>query len=202
MSLLFISSRSRQSLSKLPPAWGSRVDRGDRAVHISSCRDIPPNYRKAIPYRVAPYLAHADGIVELRDDDCAGHSDAHLGNRKNSVVSGNHNVTGSDHSGAAAETDALHQCDGRNRERVEPLDCFGGHPRGAQIVLWRRAPDGVEPFDVGAGLKIAALAGDHDDARRFAAGELVKGCKQRSDHVAIIGIVDLRALYCDVRNTT
>jgi hypothetical protein len=31
---------------------------------------------------VASYLAHADGVVELRDDDGAGHSDAHLDNRK------------------------------------------------------------------------------------------------------------------------
>src|SRR6516165_4398642 len=111
--------------------------------------------------RVAPYLAHTDGIAELRDYDGSGHSDAHLGNRKNSVISGNHDVASSNHSGAATEAGALDQCNDWDRKHVESLDRLCGHPGGAQIVLRGRASDSIDPIDIGAGLKIASVAGDH-----------------------------------------
>src|SRR5437773_1964220 len=97
----------------------------------------------------------------------SGHADAHLGNRKNSVIGGNHNVTSGDHSDTATETGTLHQRDCWNRKGVEPLDRLCGHPRGAQIILRWRASDRVEPIDIGASLKIPALADDHDRTQSF-----------------------------------
>src|SRR5262249_26885258 len=143
--------------------------------------------------RVAPYLAHADGIVELWDNDGAGDPDAHLCYRENSVIGGNHDVTSGDHSGAATETGALHQGYRGDWKHVEPLNRLRGHPGGAQIVLRRRASDSVEPIDVGASLKIASVAGDYGHTQRFA-GELIKRYKQRSNQVAIISVVNLRPI--------
>src|SRR5262249_1733766 len=143
--------------------------------------------------RVAPYLAHADGIVELWDNDSAGNPDAHLCYRKNSVIGGNHDVTRGDHSGTATKTGALHQGYRGDWKHVEPLNRLRGHPGGAQIVPRRRAPDRVGPIDFGAKLKIASAAGDYGHTQRVV-GELLKGCKERSDHIAVIGIVDLRTI--------
>src|SRR5215472_12628107 len=98
--------------------------------------------------RIATHLAHANGVVELRDNNGAGNSNADLSNRKVRVVRGNHDITSRDKSSTATETDALYQCNGRDRKHIEPLNRLGGHARSAQIVLRRKASDPVEPIDV------------------------------------------------------
>src|SRR5947208_14569787 len=100
--------------------------------------------------RVTPYLADSDGIVELWDNDGSGHADAHLGNRKHSVIGGNHNVTSGDHSDTATETGTLHQRESWNREGVEPRDRLCAHPRGRQIILRRPPADRVPPIAIRA----------------------------------------------------
>src|ERR1019366_6799556 len=84
-------------------------------------------------------------------------------------------------------------------QQIEPLHRLRGHARGAQVFLRRRAPHRVEPIDVGAGLKIASLAGDYHRAQGFAA-ERVVGLEQRGDHVAVIGVVDLGTVEGNARD--
>src|SRR5581483_10925994 len=103
--------------------------------------------------RVPPHLTHSDRVVKLRDNDSPGYANAHLGNGENGVVGSHDNVAGCNHSGASAETGTLYQRNGRYRKHVEPLNSLRRHARGAQIILRGGAPYGVEPFDVGAGLK-------------------------------------------------
>ena len=100
------------------------------AVQLSNWHDLV-NEPNAISFfnietfsseRVAPYLAHADGIVELWNNDGAGHPDAHLCYRENSIIGGNHDVTSGNYSSAATETGALHQRYRGNRKDVELLN--------------------------------------------------------------------------------
>ena len=67
--------------------------------------------------RIAAHLAHADGVVELRNDDRGGQPPAHFGDGENRVVGRDHHVAGGEEAGAAAETGALHQRDRRHRRR-------------------------------------------------------------------------------------
>src|SRR6185437_4031315 len=150
--------------------------------------------------RVTPYLAQADGVVELRHDDGAGDSDAHFGDREVGIFGSDHDVAGGNDAGAATVAGALHQRDRRHRQQIEPLHHFSGHARGAQIVFGRGAAHGVKPIDVGAGDEIAAVAGYHHRAQRFTSERIID-LEQRRYHLAVIDVVDLRPVERDARDT-
>ena len=87
--------------------------------------------------RIAAQLAHADGVAELRKDDGRGQSPAHLGDREDGVVGGDHDIAGGDDAGAAAEAAALHQRDRRHGQPVEPVDGLGRGAADAYVLLSR-----------------------------------------------------------------
>ena len=60
---------------------------------------------------------------------------------------------------------ALHQRDGRHRRAVEPLHRLGGGARDADVLLARGGAHRVDPFQVGAGLEVLAVALDDDGAQ-------------------------------------
>ena len=113
---------------------------------------------------VAADLADADGVAELRDDDGGRQAPAHFGDREQRIVGGNHDIAGGDHAGAAAEAAALHQRDRGDRQRIQPLHGFERRARHRLVFFRRFRPHAVDPFQVGAGLEMLAVALQHHDA--------------------------------------
>src|SRR6516165_8388423 len=75
---------------------------------------------------VAAQLPHGDGIAQLRDDDGSRQSPAHLRDREQGIVGGDHDIAGGSNAGAAAKAAALHEGYRRHGQTVEPVDGFGG----------------------------------------------------------------------------
>jgi len=69
------------------------------------------------------------------------------------------------------------------------------------LVIGRRfRPDGVDPFQVGTGLKVLAIAfQDNNTKQRFPA-QFIHRRKHALDEAGIISIVDLRAVQRDRRD--
>jgi len=61
-------------------------------------------------------------------------------------------------------------------------------------------PHAVDPFEVGAGLEMLAVAPEHDDPQARFPAEIVHGREHAGDQLAIIGVVDLRPVQRDGRD--
>src|SRR5215469_9831774 len=144
--------------------------------------------------RVAAQLTHPDGIDELRDNNGGRQPVADFGDRKHRVVCRNHDITGRDDTGPAAEAAPLNEGDGGNRRMIEPLNRDRGRARCRQIVLWRCLADGVDPFQVGAGLEMSAIALKDDSPQLLASLELIKRCEQPDDELIVVCIVHRRSI--------
>src|SRR5215813_6393776 len=64
---------------------------------------------------VAAQLSHRDGIAQLRDDDGSRQSPAHLRDREQGIVGGDHDIAGGNDASAAAEAAALEATVGTGR---------------------------------------------------------------------------------------
>jgi hypothetical protein len=61
-------------------------------------------------------------------------------------------------------------------------------------------PHGIDPFQVGAGLKVLAIAFQDNDAKQRLAAQFIHRREHALNEAGIIGVVDLRAVQRDRRN--
>src|SRR5262245_42579436 len=88
---------------------------------------------------VAAQLSHRDGIAQLWDDDGSRQSPAHLRDREQGIVGGDHDIAGGNDASAATEAAALDECDRRHGQTVEPVDGLSGGAADADVLLRRGA---------------------------------------------------------------
>ncbi len=65
------------------------------------------------------------------------------------------------------------------------------------VLLRRGDAHAVDPAKVGAGLEVPAVAPEQHDAQLRAGAKLVHGREQALDHVAVVGVADLRPVERD-----
>src|SRR5262249_5649812 len=82
----------------------------------------------------------------------------------------------------------------RDRQAIEPLHRFEGRARYDLVLLNGFRPHRIDPFQVGARLKMPAIALEHHDAQRRLPAELVHRSENAVDQTGVIGVVDLRTV--------
>ena len=88
----------------------------------------------------------------------------------------------------------MHQGHGRHRSEIEPLHGLRGEARNAVVFLRRGDTHGSEPIEIGAGLKMPALAFDNDRPQPGDFVESIDRGQHALDKIAVISVVDRGAV--------
>ena len=143
---------------------------------------------------VAAEVAMPDRPDQERRDAERRHADAHFGNGKERAFGGDHNIATCSQRRTAADGGAVHDRDGRLRQRLERGKHIDQRRMRCRCLLLA-----VPRVKIGAGAKVLADAAQDDDARAFIARAREKLARQLVEHLLIESVGAFRPVEPDRR---